>query len=141
MKFIKYTYVDSKTNVCVDKEPARNGPKHPNIKGLQFVFAAKRKYPTHVPEFFGICDDDADLTTDGCFGEISEKEFAAERQIEIESRKPYPSWNRNEIVCNDNLALLSEPWLPPVPRPDNFNVYSWNEETLSWVLFEPMLEN
>jgi hypothetical protein len=133
MKYIKFTYVDAQTNVCVNKAPAKNGPKEPQIEGLRFVFAAERKYPTDIPEFFGICDDDADLGIDGCFGEITEADFIAERQAEINARKPFASWVVNGEVANDPLALLVDVWSPPTPYPDNSEFYMWDEETVSWV--------
>lgn len=133
MKFIKYTYVDAQTNVCVNKAPAKNGPKFPEIKGLQFVFAAERKYPTDVPEFFGTCDDDADLGIDGCFGELTEAEFIVERQTEINARKPFASWIVNQEVAENSTALLTDLWLPPVPYPNDGKFYMWDEETISWV--------
>ena len=37
--------------------------------------------------------------------------------------KPYPSWILDEQTCL---------WNPPVPYPNNGNVYSWNEESGSW---------
>jgi hypothetical protein len=132
MKYIKYTYVDAKTEICITKEPAKNGPKHPNINGLRFVFAAERKYPTDVPEFFGTCDDAADLSIGGCFGEISESEFIAERQEEINARKPFASWVVNQEVYDNSLMLLIDPWSPPVFYPNDGRMYSWDEATTSW---------
>jgi hypothetical protein len=38
--------------------------------------------------------------------------------------KPYPSWLLNTETCQ---------WEPPAPYPSDGNVYTWNEETLSWV--------
>lgn len=136
MKHVKFTYVDAQTNICVNKAPARNGPKFPEIKGLQFVFAAERNYPTDVPEFFGVCDDDADLEIDGCFGVLTEAEFIAERHTEINARKPYPSWVVNQEVWNNPLVILTDLWLPPVPYPDDGKMYAWDEDTVSWVEVE-----
>jgi hypothetical protein len=132
MKFVKYTYVDAQTNVCVNKAPARNGPKEPEIKGLQYMFAAERKYPTDVPEFFGTCDDDADLGIDGCFGEITEAEFIAERQTEINSRKPFASWILNQEVYDNHLLRLVDLFAPPVPYPDDGKFYEWDESAVNW---------
>jgi hypothetical protein len=39
--------------------------------------------------------------------------------------KPYNSWILNESTCN---------WDAPVARPDDNNIYTWNEETLNWEL-------
>jgi len=37
--------------------------------------------------------------------------------------QPYPSWTLNEDTCL---------WEAPVARPDDGNMYQWNEETQSW---------
>jgi len=39
--------------------------------------------------------------------------------------KPYNSWILNESTCN---------WDAPVARPNDNNIYSWDEETQSWTL-------
>jgi hypothetical protein len=39
--------------------------------------------------------------------------------------KPYPSWILNEGSCI---------WEAPVPYPNDNQLYSWDETTLSWVL-------
>ena len=39
--------------------------------------------------------------------------------------KPFNSWILNEITCN---------WDAPVARPDDNNMYKWNEEILNWEL-------
>ena len=38
--------------------------------------------------------------------------------------KPYLSWLLNTETCQ---------WQAPTPYPSDGNVYTWNEETLSWV--------
>ena len=38
--------------------------------------------------------------------------------------KPYPSWVLNETTCL---------WDAPVAYPDDDKIYTWNEETTSWV--------
>lgn len=40
--------------------------------------------------------------------------------------QPYPSW-----VLNDDTCL----WETPIPCPNDGKLYSWDEETLSWILF------
>jgi hypothetical protein len=40
-------------------------------------------------------------------------------------QKPYNSWILNESICN---------WDAPVARPDDNNMYKWNEEILNWEL-------
>ena len=42
--------------------------------------------------------------------------------------QPYPSWSLDDN--ND--------WQPPTPMPEDDNVYSWNEDTQSWDLVEPI---
>ena len=41
------------------------------------------------------------------------------------SPKPYNSWILNENTCN---------WEAPVARPNDNNIYSWNEENQNWTL-------
>jgi hypothetical protein len=38
--------------------------------------------------------------------------------------KQYPSWILNEDACT---------WEPPIPYPDDGNLYFWNEDTQSWL--------
>jgi len=42
-------------------------------------------------------------------------------------KKPYNSWILNEFTCN---------WEAPVAKPDNENLYRWNETNLNWELVE-----
>ena len=84
MKHIKFTYVDSVTQISVAKEPSKHGPHFPSIKGLQFSFARESLYPTQVPQFIGTCDDDADLSIDGFMQELTEDELQKERGFETE---------------------------------------------------------
>ena len=37
--------------------------------------------------------------------------------------QPYPSWTLNETTCH---------WEAPTPYPDDGEMYTWNEETLTW---------
>ena len=38
--------------------------------------------------------------------------------------RPYPSWTLNETTCL---------WQPPTPYPDDDGMYTWDEDTLTWV--------
>jgi hypothetical protein len=38
--------------------------------------------------------------------------------------QPYPSWKLNKYGY----------WESPIPLPDNYNLYDWNEETQEWKL-------
>jgi len=44
--------------------------------------------------------------------------------------QPYPSWS-----LDDNSD-----WQPPTPMPEDDNIYSWNEDTQSWDLVEPVTD-
>lgn len=39
--------------------------------------------------------------------------------------QPYPSWTLNEDTCK---------WEAPISKPNNTNIYKWNEDTTSWDL-------
>ena len=41
--------------------------------------------------------------------------------------QPYTSWVLNESTCR---------WEAPTPRPDDDNIYTWDESTTSWVKVE-----
>lgn len=41
--------------------------------------------------------------------------------------KPFESWLLNEETCL---------WEPPIPYPNDGNMYYWDEDTLSWVLVD-----
>ena len=42
--------------------------------------------------------------------------------------QPFESW-----ILNQDTYL----WDPPVPKPDDGNLYRWDEETLSWIELTP----
>lgn len=103
MKKIKFTYVDSITEISVAKEPAKHGPHFPKIKGLQYLFALERKYPTMIPEFIGECDDDADLSIDGFLKEIDQAELEYEQAEEQNSQA-------HRVRVDRNLRLQASDW-------------------------------
>jgi len=43
--------------------------------------------------------------------------------------QPYPSWTLNEDTCL---------WESPVEYPNDENLYTWNENSLSWDLYQPI---
>lgn len=47
-----------------------------------------------------------------------------EEQDVFISPQPYPSWTLDEAFI----------WQPPIPCPDDEQLYTWNEETISWDL-------
>ena len=99
---IKFTYVDSITQISVEKEPAKHGPHFPKIKGLNYLFALERKYPTMVPEFIGECDDDAELI-DGFLKVLDEAEVAHEQQAEADSQA-------HRVRVDRTLRLQASDW-------------------------------
>jgi hypothetical protein len=103
VKKIKFTYVDSITEISVAKEPAKHGPQFPKIKGLQYLFALERKYPTMVPEFIGECDDDADLAVDGFLKEIDQAELEYEQAEEQNSQA-------HRVRVDRTLRLQASDW-------------------------------
>jgi hypothetical protein len=88
MRYIKFTYVDAVTGVSVASHPAENGPAFPPVAGLAFVWARESAYPTEIPEFFGICPDEAMTKLDGVLGEMSQQEFERQQADELRARVP-----------------------------------------------------
>lgn len=43
--------------------------------------------------------------------------------------KPYASWQLDEKTCT---------WIPPISRPNDGKMYSWDEESVSWKLIATM---
>lgn len=119
---IKFTYVDSVTQISVAKEPAKHGPHFPNIKGLQYLFALERKYPTEVPEFIGECDDDAEQI-DGFLKVIDDQEFALEQQAEIDAQA-------HRVRVNRTLRLQASDWTQLADAPVDKNAWATYRQAL-----------
>ncbi len=96
MKYIQFTHVDSITGISVETEPARNGPAHPKVKGLEFVWARESNYPTNLPEFFGTCPDSSDTKIDGVTGEFIEADWLQMQADEMNAR-PKPISKEEEV--------------------------------------------
>lgn len=103
MKNIKFTYVDSVTQISVEKEPSKNGPQFPKIKGIKYSFARESQYPTQVPHFIGTCDNDADLSIDGFIEELDDDGLQKERGYETD-------FQAQRIRNQRNLMLASCDW-------------------------------
>jgi len=110
MKRIKFTYVDSCTRVSVAKAPAVNGPVFPVFKGLNYLFALERKYPTYVPEFVGECADDADLNVEGFLKELSQEEFEYEQAEELSAQA-------HRVRAERNIRLQASDWTQVADAP------------------------
>ena len=97
MKYLKFTHVDAITGISVASEPARNGPSHPAVVGLQFVWARESAYPTHAPEFFGTCPDASDTQIDGVLALYAQSDWEQMQADEMNARLP-PPYARSRIA-------------------------------------------
>lgn len=86
MKHIKFTYVDSLTGVCIKDSPAANGPAFPAVPGLSFEWARQSQYPTNLPEFFGTCSDEGDITAPGVLGVFNQADWEQMQADEMLAR-------------------------------------------------------
>lgn len=86
MRYLKYTQVDSVTAIPVTIEPARNGPVPPAVTGLAFGFALESQYPTLTPIYYGTAPDASDIDIPGVLDELTEAEYQAAHDAEIEAR-------------------------------------------------------
>jgi hypothetical protein len=131
--YIQLTNIDANTGILCTEAPMRTGPALPNVKGFQFIFQNESDFPiasnpdgslTKPPLLYGTCDDDADTTLVGVLKVLSQAEFDANKQVEHQARKPYPSWI-------GDINTMS--WQPPVPYPQDDKRYYWDESTVSWL--------
>jgi hypothetical protein len=139
MKFVCVTNVDAKTIVLCTVEPMTTGPAFPEIKGFQFQWSDESTWPVEVvsdgtylraPKLYGVCDDDADTNVVGVLEVLTEEEYNSRRAVELEARRPYPSW----IGYIDTMT-----WGAPISRPANAVInggnvrYQWDGPTVSWI--------
>jgi hypothetical protein len=129
---IVVTEVDAVTKIPCTSEPQRTGPSMPVIKGLRIIWHDKSTWPVEMasdgtylraPKYYGICDDDADITIAGMLQVLTEAEYQTLKTAEHQARKPYPSWIGNEETMT---------WEAPIPCPQDDKQYYWNESTTSW---------
>jgi hypothetical protein len=118
----------------------RTGPALPNVKGFQFIFQNESDFPiasnpdgslTNPPLLYGTCDDDADTSLVGVLKVLSEVDFDADKLQEFNLRKPYSSW----VGDIDTMS-----WQPPVPYPQDDKRYYWDEPSVSWKEFTPVVQ-
>ena len=133
MKYICVTNIDADTGVICTSEPMRTGPSMPAVKGLRLDWANESVWPVAcnpdgsyatAPKYYGVCDDDADLTIAGVLEVIAESEWAQRKHDEFYARQPFPSWVWNAETFT---------WSSPTPYPNDGKQYRWSESTLSWV--------
>jgi len=106
MKYIQYTYVDAITGISVASHPATSGPAHPEVKGLEFVWARESAYPTEAPDFFGTCPDSSDIKIDGVTREFIEADWLQMQADEMNAR-PKPI-SKEEEVSQAIQAMLDK---------------------------------
>lgn len=101
MKYLKYTYVDAITGIPVNEAPATNGPKAPDVEGLEFSFALESQYPTNTPTFFGTCPDESITMVPGVIDVLTEADFLRAQKDEMFARVP-----KVVTIRQAKLALL-----------------------------------
>jgi len=57
-----------------------------------------------------------------------EKQTRINNLTKYHAQYGYQSWILNEELCS---------FVPPVPKPDDFELYLWDEPTISWKLVDP----
>lgn len=108
--FICVTHVDVRTKIAGFKRPMRNGPTFPDVKGLNIVWWDESKWPIQqgeYPKFYGTCDDDADTTIDGVVKILTEEEYNALYEIELDDRIPRVVTPRQARLALLQANLLS----------------------------------
>jgi hypothetical protein len=138
--YIQITNIDAQTGILCTEAPMRTGPAIPNVKGFHFIFQNESDFPiasnpdgslSTAPLLYGTCDDDADTSLTGVLKVLSQVEFDADKQVEHQARKPYPSW----VGDIDTMS-----WQPPVPYPQDDKRYYWDEPTVTWKEFTPVVQ-
>ncbi len=138
--YIQLTNIDADTGILCTEAPMRTGPALPNVKGFQFIFQNESDFPiasnvdgslSAAPLLYGTCDDDADVSLVGVLKVLTQVEFDADKQAEHQARKPYPSW----VGDIDTMS-----WQSPVPYPQDDKRYYWDEPSVSWKEFTPVVQ-
>jgi len=84
MKYICVTHIDSRTGIPGHKETMRNGPAHPEVKGLKLEWWDESNWPlTHpdqYPRFYGTCDDDSNTDIPGVIFVFQDSETATAKE-------------------------------------------------------------
>jgi hypothetical protein len=138
--YIQITNIDADTGILCTEAPMRTGPALPNVKGFRFIFQNESDFPISsnpdgslitAPLLYGTCDDDADTSLTGVLKVLTQVEFDADKQAEHQARKPYPSW----VGDIDTMS-----WQPPTPYPQDDKRYYWDEPTVTWKEFTPVVQ-
>lgn len=73
--YICVTHVDVSTRIPCNIAPMSQGPAFPSVKGLYIEWANQSQWPTDYPLFYGMCDDDADVSLQGIVKVLTETEY------------------------------------------------------------------
>jgi hypothetical protein len=84
--YICITHVDAITGIPCDVAPMSHGPAFPKITGFQYVWANESEWPTNKPLFYGVCDDDADISISGVLAILTEEQYLLLNTNEVEAR-------------------------------------------------------
>ncbi len=102
------THVDNKTGISVGQSAPVNGPRLPDLPGLELMWARSSQYPTNVPEF--IC-----RVTPGDYGDVSgvlatltEAEAAEQFEVELQARADKEFKNAAAPIIEQRNALLDQ---------------------------------
>jgi len=86
MIYIKFTYIDSITNISAAKEITKNEPVFPRINSLKFEWQKLYNSPVSVPEFFGTCEDSEDTNVEGVLEVLTKESYDNLYKQELENR-------------------------------------------------------
>lgn len=101
MRYVRFTYVDAKTQTPVTKEPAKNGPDIPH--GVVPTFTIESSYGGY-PILYGIVEDDTFELQDW-MAEITEEDFFSIFKRELKDRARNKRWQveRSGIVVGSSF--------------------------------------
>jgi len=96
--YICVTHVDARTGIPCTQAPMSHGPTFPTIEGLVIEFGNETQWPTYEPLFFGICDDNADITVPGVIKSLSLDEYTNERLKEDATKASQVRQHRDYLL-------------------------------------------
>ena len=117
MKYIAVTYVDRKTGIPGFEAPMKNGPRHPDVKGLNIEWWDQSRWPIEhpddYPKFYGTCDDDADIFQRGVVHVFQDRDDATAKEqydnlwnMELKARLPSVATPRQLRLALLDAGLL-----------------------------------
>lgn len=83
---IVVTHVDANTGISVEQESPKNGPKLPDLPGLEVLWGRESQYPTNAPEFVCQVTPGEYSGVSGVLGTLTEAEEAQQREAEMQER-------------------------------------------------------